>query len=46
VKHNTAAIHAAKQLVQLKGLKLIPHLMCSLWIVLKNSDAHIAVKII
>jgi hypothetical protein len=46
VKYNTIAIHEAKQLPQLKGLKLIPHLRCRLWIVLKNNDAQILVKII
>jgi len=45
-KYNKTATHEAKQLPQLKGLKLSPHLRCKLWIVLKNSDAHILVKII
>jgi hypothetical protein len=45
-KYNTIAIHEAKQLPQLKGLKSTPHLRCKLWIVLKNSDAHILVIII
>jgi hypothetical protein len=45
-KYNTIAIHEAKQLPQLKGLKLSRHLRCRLWIVLKNNDAQIAVKII
>jgi hypothetical protein len=45
-KYNTTPIHEAKQLPQLKGLKLIPHLRCRLWIVLKNNDAQILVKII
>lgn len=45
-KYNTTPTHEAKQLPQLKGLKLTPHLRCKLWIVLKNSDAHILVKII
>jgi hypothetical protein len=45
-KYNMIPTHEAKQLPQLKGLKLIPHFLCRLWIVLKNNDAQTLVIII
>jgi hypothetical protein len=45
-KYNSTPIHEAKQLPQLKGLKLIRHFLCKLWIVLKNNDAQTLVIII
>jgi hypothetical protein len=45
-KYNTIPIHEAKQLPQLKGLKLTPHFLCRLWIVLKNNDAQTLVIMI
>lgn len=45
-KYNTTPTHAAKQLPQLKGLKLSFHLRCRLCIELKNNDVQTLVIII